>query len=282
MRAPASLSRRAWLGGALAVMALPLRAEPAQRVVSLGGTITEIVYALDAASGLVGVDQSSVYPEPARRLPQVGYYRSFSVEGVASLKPDLVLVADQAGPPKSLEQLRRLGLRLRVLPSAPTVEALTQRIEGVADALGRQAAGRALVEKIRAEVALAAGAGQGAPRRVLMLSSHTGRMQAAGAETAGDAMVRLVGGINVFAGQKSFKPIAAEAVAALQPDLIVTTSSSIDAVGGLAAFSAQPGIAMTPAARAQRILVMDDLLLLSFGPRLPQALAALRAGLAQP
>lgn len=277
-----SVSRRAWLGGALAVLAGPLAAQPVLRVVSLGGAITEIVYALDAGGTLVGVDQSSIYPEAAKRLPQVGYYRSFSVEGVASLKPDVVLVADQAGPPHSLEQLRSLGLRLVVLPSAPTVEALARRIEGVAEALGRRAPGRALLEKIRAEVAGVGVAAKAVPKRVLMLSSHTGRMQAAGAETAGDAMVRLAGATNVFAAHKSYKPIAAEAVSALQPDVIVTTTSSVEAAGGLAAFAAQPGIAITPAARAQRIIVMDDLLLLSFGPRLPQALAQLRAGLARP
>lgn len=264
------------------MLAAPVVARPAPRVVSLGGAITEIVYALGAGGTLVGVDQSSIHPEAARRLPQVGYYRSFSVEGVASLKPDIVLVADQAGPPQSLEQLRRLGMRLVVLPSAPTVEALARRIEGVAEALGRQAPGRALVEKIRAEVAGAGLAAKSAPKRVLVLSSHTGRLQAAGAETAGDAMVRLAGATNVFAAHTSYKPIAAEAVSALQPDVIVTTTSSVEAVGGLAAFAAQPGIAITPAARAQRIIAMDDLLLLSFGPRLPQALAELRAGLARP
>ena len=78
------------------------QAAPPARVVGLGGAITEIVYALDAGQSLVGVDTSSIYPAAALKLPKVGYYRTFSVEGVASLKPELVLASDQSGPPQSL------------------------------------------------------------------------------------------------------------------------------------------------------------------------------------
>ncbi|AKJ27196.1 hemin ABC transporter substrate-binding protein [Caldimonas brevitalea] len=258
-------------------------AAPGARVVSLGGGVTEIVHALGAGSLLVGTDRSSVYPESARQLPQVGYYRSFSVEGVASLRPDLVLASDQAGPRESLQQLQRLGMRVVVLPSAPTLDALAQRVMGVAVALQREAAGRALAEDLRQQVArLRATPPPRAALRVLLLSSHTGRLQAAGSGTAADAMLRLAGAENVFAAQHSYKPVAPEAVAALRPEAIVTTASSVAAAGGLEGFASQPGVALTPAARARRIVVMDELLLLGFGPRLPQALRQLQAGLAQP
>ena len=71
--------------------------EHAQRVVSVGGDVTEIVYALAAGSLLVGVDTSSQYPEAATSLPKVGYQRRLSAEGVLSLNPTLVLVSADAG-----------------------------------------------------------------------------------------------------------------------------------------------------------------------------------------
>jgi iron complex transport system substrate-binding protein len=249
-----------------------------QRVVSLGGVVTEIVHALGAEALLVGVDQSSQFPVTMRRLPQVGYYRQFSVEGVASLRPDLVLASEHAGPPASLDQLRRLGLRVVVLPAGATLDALEARIVQTAQALERPAQGHALAARIREQVRALAPPPAMRPR-VLLLSSHTGRLQAAGRDTAADAMLALAGATNVFAAQTSFKPVSAEVVASLRPEVIVTTESSVNAAGSLAAFMAQPGIASTPAARQRRVVVMDDLLLLGFGPRLPAALTQLRAGM---
>ena len=253
-------------------------AAPPARVVGLGGPATEIVYALDAGKSMVGVDSSSIYPPAALKLPKVGYYRAFSVEGVVSLKPDLVLALDHAGPPQALEQLRKLGSKVVVVPSEPTLAALDQRILGVAAALDVPKQGQALVDKLHTELRDIQPSAEGL--RVLMVSSHTGRMQAVGENTAGDAMLKLLGATNVLAGQRGFKPFSAEAAAALRPDVIVTTSMSIDAVGSVDAFLAQPGLSATPAARDKRIVVMDDLLMLSIGPRLPEALRLLRNGLA--
>ncbi len=255
-------------------------AAPAQRVVSLGGALTEIVFALGAGDRLVGVDSSSLYPPAATRLPQVGYYRSFSVEGVASLRPGLVLASDQAGPPQALAQLERLGPQVVLLPSAPTLPALEKRIAGVAAALGLQVEGEALAGRIRTDVARFAQS----PRhqRVLVVSSHTGKLQGAGAGTAADAVLHLVGATNVLASNPGYKPLSAEALAGLRPEVIVTSTMSIGAAGGLDAFLAQPGIAVTPAARAGKVVVLDDLLLLGFGPRLPEALRMLQAGIDAP
>lgn len=280
-----AIERRAVLVLLGAAALMPRQAEaqaaaPAARVLSLGGTVTEIVYALGAGDRLVGVDDSSLYPEAATRLPKVGYYRGFSVEGVASLAPDVVLASDQAGPPQAMAQLRRLGPRVVVLPSAPTLEALAQRIEGVAAVLDRREPAQALIAQIRGEVARMAQLPGG--QRVLLVSSRTGKLEGAGRETAADAMIRLAGAVNVLSGERGYQPISGEGAAALAPDVIVTTTMSVAASGGFEAFVAQPGIAVTPAARRRRVVVMDDLLLVGFGPRLPEALRELRAGLANP
>ncbi len=253
-------------------------AAPPARVIGLGGPITEIVYALDAEDRLVGVDASSIYPPAAARLPNVGYYRSFSIEGVASLKPDLVLASDQSGPPQALQQLRKLGSKVVVLPSAPTLEALDKRILGVAIALGLEERGTALVKQIHRELQTLKPDSE--HPRILLISSHTGKLEGAGDDTAAAAMLKLVGAVNVLANQRGYKPLSAEAAAALRPDAIVTTSMSVKASGSIDAFLAQPGLAVTPAAKSRRVIVMDDLLLLGFGPRLPEALRQLEVGIA--
>ena len=79
-------------------------ADPARRIVSVGGALTETLYALGAMADLVGVDTTSLYPEAARRLPSVGYARSLSAEGVLSLRPTLIVASEDAGPPAVLRQ----------------------------------------------------------------------------------------------------------------------------------------------------------------------------------
>ena len=150
----------------------------------------------------------------------------------------------------------------------------------MAAALDARDAGDKLVQQIRTQVAAAQARRPGVAPRVLLVSSHTGKLEGAGTETAADAVLRLAGASNVMAGEKGYKAISGEAAAALRPDVIVTTTMSIASLGGLDAFLAQPGLSATPAARDKRIVVMDDLLLLGFGPRLPEALRQLQAGFA--
>ncbi|MBB5191689.1 iron complex transport system substrate-binding protein [Silvimonas terrae] len=266
-----------WLG---LVATLAHAADTPKRVVSLGGPLTEIIYALGAGDRLVGADNSSLYPPAATKLPQVGYYRAFSVEGVAALNPDLILATDQAGPPAALKQLQSLGKRIIVLPGDATLEALEQRVHGVATALGLKDDGGKMVAQIRADIAPLQGKAAGL--KTLLVMNRTGKLEGAGTDTTADAMLNLAGAKNVLATQKGYKPLSAEAALALAPQAIVTTSMSITASGGLDAFLALPGVAGTPAAKARRIVVMDDLLLLGFGPRLPQALRTLQAGLLAP
>ena len=241
-----------------------------RRIVSMGGTLTEIIYALGAGDQLVGTDASSLYPPEARQLPQVGYYRGFSVEGVASLHPD-------SGPPQALDGLKKLGIPLELIALKPDLDHLVERIAELAKVLDRKPEGEALVKKLRRQVADATRIKR--PARVVALSNHVGRMQGAGRDTAIDALLQMVGATNLLAGShKGYKPMSAEAVAALQPDAIITSRLSLGD-GGLAAYAAQPGIASTPAAVNRHIIVLDDMLLLGFGLRVGEALQQISEGL---
>src|SRR5690625_2254823 len=105
-----------------------------ERVVSLGGGVTEIVYALDQGHRLVAADTSSVYPPATAELPKVGYYRTTPVEGVVSFRPDLVLASSQAGPADVLQRIEGLGVPVKVVSDRPTLESLLQRIQQIATA----------------------------------------------------------------------------------------------------------------------------------------------------
>lgn len=245
-----------------------------QRVVTLGGSVTEIAFALDRGDRIVADDLSSLYPEAATRLPRVGYYRATPVEGVVAMRPDMVLASEQAGPPQAIQKLTELGVNLQVVSDQPTIESLFRRIEQVAGALDARSAGAQLSASLRRDLdRIQAQPRSGRP--TLLMVNRTGASQGAGSGTAADEVLRLAGLTNVLAGQQGYKPLSPEALTSLAPELIVITTSSLDALGGMDKLLQVPGVIGTPAARAGRIVVMDDLLVLGLGPRLPQALRQL-------
>lgn len=265
-----------WLAIALGwAMAASVHAAEPSRVVTLGGSVTEIVYGLGQGGRLVGDDQSSLYPEAATKLPRVGYYRAVPVEGVLSLKPDLVLASEQAGPPEALKRLAGVGVRVVTVSDAPSVDSLKSRIRAIAGALGVAAAGERMVEDVTQELARAE-AIPATRARALLLINRTGSPQGAGRDTAANEVMQLAGLDNVLQDQQGYKPLSAEAMGALAPDLIVVTQASLEAGGGMEKFLSLPGIASTQAAAKRRVVVMDDLLILGMGPRLPLALTQLK------
>ncbi|KCV25517.1 putative hemin-binding periplasmic protein HmuT [Bordetella bronchiseptica F2] len=266
----------AWLlAMACAGAAAAAQTAPAQRVVTLGGTVTEIVYALGQGGRLVGDDLSSLYPQAATQLPRIGYYRAVPVEGVLALEPDLVLASEQAGPPDAIERLKAVGVRVAVVSDQASVQSLHARIRAIAQALDAVPEGERLAAQLDAELARAE-ALPASGARALLLMNRTGTPLGAGRDTAADLLLRLSGLANALAGQEGYKPLSAEALGALAPEVIVVTAASLAASGGLEKLRTQPGIAATPAAQRQCIVVMDDLLALGTGPRLPQAIRQLK------
>ena len=71
-----------------------------ERIVTIGGCVTEIIFALDMGKKVVAVDQSSTIPTKVKELPQVGYIRSISSEGILSMFPTKILTTTDIGPKK--------------------------------------------------------------------------------------------------------------------------------------------------------------------------------------
>jgi iron complex transport system substrate-binding protein len=289
-----SKQRRLLLGGSAAgllLSALPALAtaqtvsvKQPRRVVVAGGAITEVVYALDAGAVLIGADTTSTYPAAALALPKMGYQRALSAEGVLSLHPDLLLASADAGPPATLQQIAAAGVRVIRLGERHDVNTVREKISGVASALALAARGKLLLQRFDSDWQTAVAAVQqqrpAKPPRVLFILSNSGtQAMVAGQETAADAMIRYAGAINATSDGKSFKgykPLTAESAVASAPDILLIASESLAAIGGVDRLLASPGLSLTPAAKNRRVVAnMDSLLLLGFGPRLPQALTQL-------
>ena len=251
----------------------------AQRVVSLGGSVTEIIYALGAQQQLVGVDQSSLYPAQALALPSVGYYRRLPVEGVASLRPTLVIASEHAGPPGVMEKLASLGVPTLKVSDQPTVESLHQRVREVAAAVHRENQAQALIQQFddalsRAREMPASGL------RAVTIVMRGGKWLGAGHATVADIVLREAGLKNALSDQASYQPLTPESLSAIAPEVIIVTSGTVQAMGGLPAVKASPVLRHTPAVQQGRVMVLDDLLAQGFGLRLPEAVRNIRQELA--
>ena len=106
------------------------RAPDPSRIAVAGGSLVEILYALGEQDRIVAVDSTANYPAAATALPQIGYVRNLSAEGLLSLSPTLVLGEHDMGPPAVVEQLEGVGIDLLHVPerfdSEDATELLTE------------------------------------------------------------------------------------------------------------------------------------------------------------
>ena len=260
----------------------------ARRIVSVGGALTEIVYALEAQGELVGVDTTSLYPAVAQQLPQVGYARTLSAEGVLSLAPTQLIATEEAGPQTVLRQVRDAGVPVAVLNANNRFEGLLERVKQVGQITGRPDPAARLAQSLQQQWSGALAKvrqRQHAPVRVLFILAHApNQVMVGGRETGADAMLAYAGAVNVMGGQGGFagyKPLTPEAVIAARPDVVLVTDQGLKASGGVEGILKLPGLAQTPAGRQHRIVSQEAMLLLGFGPRMPQALAELDAAFAK-
>jgi len=255
----------------------PASAEP-MRVVSLGSSITETVFALGLGDRLVAVDSTSQYPAEARNLPNVGYMRALSAEPILALAPDLILADADAGPAPVLAQIREAGVPIAVVEKATAVDQVPDKIRQVAATLGAAGTGEALADTLAPTVtrlAAAARALPDKPRVLFLLGIGHGAPLAAGTGTAAAGIIAAAGGINAIDGYVGYKPVSPEAAVAAAPDVVLVTTRTADLLGGTEKILARPDVRPTPAGRAGRLVVMDALLLLGFGPRVDTAVATL-------
>ena len=263
---------------ASATLNTPAVAEDAKRVVTLGGSVTEIAVALGAGDLLVARDSTSTYPAEITALPDVGYIRALSPEGVLSVAPDLILAEADAGPPAAVDVLNAAGVPFLRMPGDPTPAGVVAKINAVAEALGRTAEGEALAAKVQAgltEAETRAAAVADKKRVLFVLSLQGGRVMAGGEGSSAEGIIALAGGINAAAGFQGYKQMTDEAVLAAAPDLILMMDREGDLAIGNPDVMAHPTLSQTSAAQAGNILRMDGMLLLGFGPRTPDAARAL-------
>lgn len=204
-----------------------LNAVAADRIVSVGGDVTEIVYALGAGDRLVARDTTSTLPA-AKNLPDVGYMRQLNAEGILSLKPTMVLASELAEPSLVLRQIADVGVKVLPVSGEASLDNVPHKIQQVASALNLEKQGAAVTQKYEQQLAAV-------PRTplksVLFILSHGGMTpMAAGQDTAADAIIKASGAQNAMRFSR-YRPLSQEGVVASAPDLVLITRDGFKTLG---------------------------------------------------
>lgn len=258
-------------------------AQAPERIVVAGGVITEVIYALGLQDLIVGVDSTSQFPpEALKDKANVGYVRALSAEGVLSLKPTLVMLIDGAGPPDAVSLLAESGVKIARINDGLTSEGVAAKIAAIGAAIGAGAPAERLAAQTRArfqELATLRAGIAGKKRVLFLLSLQNGRALVGGRNSSADGIIALAGGINVADAIEGYKPMTDEAITAAAPDMILMMRNSAAHNTTPDELFAMPAFSETPAAKGKRLVHMDGLYLLGFGPRTPMAARDLMAAI---
>jgi len=256
-----------WLA-CVSAMGTPLKA---LRIVSVNGTLSEIISGLGLESQLVGVDITSTYPASLAKIPKVGHNRSISAEGIISLNPDVILYTDQSLlSPAVIRQLTSSGKKLVEFKHEYSKEGAIKLIREVGAYFNAKTQAEKMVKILEADLAKIPKSSN--PKKLLFIYARgTGTLMVSGTGTSVDKMFLLTGNKNAVSGFTEFKPLTAESLLAANPDVLVLFSSGLESVDGPEGLLKVPGVANTDAGRNKKIVSMDGQLLTGFGPRLGKA-----------
>lgn len=249
----------------------PVSAPPAagapERIVSLATGVGETLAALGVAERVVGRDETSDVAG-ITDAPVVTQAHSVSAEKVLGLSPDLVIVDAATAPAEALDQIAGAGVQIVEVPEAWTLADMAPRITAVAAAV--QVDPDELIAQLPTDSKASDSAA--GPRVAFLYLRGTSGIYLLGGEGSGaDALIEAAGGVDVGAesGFDPFVPLTAEALVTLDPDVLLIMTKGLKSVNGVDGLLELPGVAQTKAGRDGRVIVVDDEVLLSFGPRTP-------------
>jgi len=254
------------------------------KVVSVGGSITEVIYNLGSFDSIVATDLSSIYPAKAQKLKSVGYWRSIAAEGVLSLDSDAIILSDQSGPETTISQIKSSGKKVYIIEDKPTIESARKKISSIAKILNKEKQGQKLIQdmdKKLSQLKEIQKKVKSNPKVLFIYARGNKNLLVAGKDTSADSMIKMAKATNAITEFSGFKPLTSEAVVSANPDIILMLNGGLESLGGIEGVIKLPGIDLTKAGTNKKVVTMDDLYLLGFTNRVGNALTDLTYSLHQ-
>jgi iron complex transport system substrate-binding protein len=196
---------------------------PARRIVSLAPSITESLFAIGAGNQVAGVTDYCNYPAGAKQKPHVGGMTTPSIETIAALRPDLVLVSMEGNLKEDFSGLTALGVPVAVT-NPRSLEGIYASLAMLGTLTGHADSAAHLVAALRArENALVRPTTSSSPHALLLISLQP--LMAAGDRTFINELLTRAGSQNIAAGlTMTYPTLSREAVVRDDPDVIFVMS----------------------------------------------------------
>jgi iron complex transport system substrate-binding protein len=247
-------------------------AGPAMRIVSLGPSNTEILFAIEASDLLAGCDQSSNFPGEAKKFATISaQYGTLDVESIKALEPDLVLAAEIISS-EQVQAMRSLGLTVFYIANPTSLpEGLYANIRTIGTLTGRSPRAEELASALQVRFQSVAERVAGTSSTPLVFFELDGtdpaRPYTAGPGTFIDMLIGLAGGRNLGASLSSaWAQISAEEIFRRDPDLILLGDTAFGVTPE--SIADRPGWKNLTAVKNGTVYAIDSNLVLRPGPRL--------------
>lgn len=242
------------------------------KVVTIGGSITETAIALGHQKDLVGVDLSSTYPENiVKDIPKIGYWLQLPREGILSLKPTMVIASKRSKPKVFLDVLPDYGIKTYLIDDESSIQSAKNKIMQVALAFNEKEKATKIIQRIETNISFLEkhiSSVSMKPKVLFILNRRNGMMMVAGKDTKAGTMIKLAGGINAV-DMKQFTTISEESILEMNPDVIIFSKEQDKENLN------NHSILATTAGRNAQIYTMDMLLISGFTVRIDEALSSL-------
>lgn len=249
--------------------------EDVYRIVSLNGTITEILVNLGFKDNIVATDVTSMYPKDINKTAaQLGHTRGITIEAILAQKPTHVFSAEKGLSEDLKKQLEEAKVPVKYYTATKSIEGAKELITNLANDLGKPEESAKLITTIESDI-------QGLkalnkkPKVMFIYARGAGTLMVAGTDTPSEKMIHLAGGENAVTAYKEYKPLTTEAVIAANPDVLLFFTSGLKSLGGVEGLAKIPALTKTTAVKKKQIITMDGLYLTGFGPRLGKAVKEL-------
>ncbi|WP_218309387.1 heme/hemin ABC transporter substrate-binding protein [Alteromonas antoniana] len=248
------------------------------RIISAGGSITEVIYALGRGDWVVATDNTSSYPEPAGEVTKLGYFRQLSTEGVLAQHPTHLIGADATGPDIMLKQVASAGVQVSVLHQPRNLAGLLSVIRDVGDIVNAETAANRLIERIQREVTeqkqrfLNDADTTHSLRALFIVANNDRGLTVAGQNTVPQALFSELNIVNIAESIEGYKLIDNETVLAGNPDFILVAGHMLHGESALQKLCSQKAVAATFAGKHCLVQSIDSSIGLGLSPRFADAL----------
>jgi iron complex transport system substrate-binding protein len=243
------------------------------RIVSLSGTLTETLFALNQGKNVVGVDITSTYPQGVEEIDKLGHTSSIKAEGIISLNPTHLFLEAGTIDETVIGQVKSAGIKVVSIEREISIQGTKDFIQEVAKHLDITP-DKSIFEKIDADLENVFALKE-KPKILFIYGRGAGNLMVAGDGTPLKRVIELAGGQNAVSGFSDYKPLSNEVIIEANPDYILMFSSSKKSLNGVDGIIEIPGVSETIAGKSKNIIFMDGQLLSGFGPRVGEAIATL-------